>query len=91
MKAQWEKVDSNLETMHRLEVPGGWLVYLFYSYRRAESYGGDRGAESQHRTLVFYPDRSRTSMETVQQLETARQRVHASCAILHSPGRAFWR
>ena len=56
MKAQWEKGDSNLETMHRLEVPGGWLVYVFYSYRRAESYGGDRGAESQHSTLVFYPD-----------------------------------
>lgn len=56
MKAQWEKIDSSLETMHRLEVPGGWLVYLFYSYSRDESYGGDRHAESQHGTMLFYPD-----------------------------------
>lgn len=56
MKAEWETIDSNLETMHRLKVPGGWLVYLFYSYSRGQSYGGDRHAESQHGSLLFYPD-----------------------------------
>lgn len=51
-KTQWEAIDSNFGQMRRLPVPGGWLVFVYFSFY--ERYGGN--IKDSGSGMTFYPD-----------------------------------
>ena len=52
MKAAWERINSNFGRLRRLEVPGGWLVFIYFT--AYERFGGRNKTSGSG--LVFYPD-----------------------------------
>ena len=54
MKIQWERLDSDFGKVYRLNVPGGWLVFVFEVFPYGGSYSGF--PESPQAVLTFYPD-----------------------------------
>lgn len=56
---KWESLYSDQFYVHRLKVPGGWLVYVHHEEAKALT-GGSSVLENwvSHGGLTFYPDPS---------------------------------